>query len=249
MERRARRDDPELDPRLPAVYDAENRWAADDGFFLSLVNRRPASRVVDLGCGTGRLTTAIAAAGHDVVGVDPNRASLEAARAKPHGERVSWVEGTSSCLGEGRVEAAIMTSHVAQVFVSDDEWAAVLGDLRRALVPGGILAFDTRDPRARAWERWVRAETHGHVDLPDGRRVEVWLELVGIEDGVVSFTWHNVFPDGDRVEGVGTLRFRSEDLVRSTLAEAGFTAVDVFGGWNREPVGPDTGELVVVAHA
>jgi ubiquinone/menaquinone biosynthesis C-methylase UbiE len=117
------RDDPEADPRLPAVYDAENRWAIDDDFFLALVNRVPRSRVLDLGAGTGRLSVAMAAAGHIVTGVDPNRTSLEAARAKPHGDRVTWIEGTSTCLAARVFDAAIMTSYVAQVFVSEG-WRA-----------------------------------------------------------------------------------------------------------------------------
>lgn len=108
-------DDPEADPRLPAVYDAECRWGPDDDFFLDLVNRGPTRRVIDLGCGTGRLTTAIAAAGHTVVGVDPNRTSLEAARLKPGGDRVTWVNGTSACMAPNSFDVAVMTSHVAQV--------------------------------------------------------------------------------------------------------------------------------------
>jgi hypothetical protein len=40
-----------------------------------------------------------------------------------------------------------MISHVAQFFADDDEWSRNLADLNRALVPGGRLVFDTRDPR------------------------------------------------------------------------------------------------------
>lgn len=43
-------------PRLVAVYDAMRPWSRDDDFFLSVVNETPAARVLDFGCGTGRLT-------------------------------------------------------------------------------------------------------------------------------------------------------------------------------------------------
>ena len=36
----------------------------------------------------------------------------------------------------------------------DDEWQGTLRDVSRALVPGGRLVFDSRDPGARHWERW-----------------------------------------------------------------------------------------------
>jgi SAM-dependent methyltransferase len=243
------RDDPERDPRLAAVYDAENRWGSDDDFFLALVNRVPRSHVLDLGCGTGRLTVAMASAGHVVTGVDPNRASLEAARAKPHGDDVAWIAGTSACLGTEVFDVAVMTSHVAQVFVTDQEWALVLSDLKGALVPEGVLVFDTRDPRARGWEHWNRDDSYGRVTLPDGGVVQGWNEVTAVVDEIVTFSWHNVFPEGSRLQGVSSLRFRSEQLVRASLEDAGFRIEQVFGGWRGEPVGSGASEIIVVARA
>lgn len=158
--------DPELDPRLAAQYDIDNVWSADDDFFLGLVKQRPLARVLDLGCGTGRLTTAIALEGHPVTGVDPNPAFLSIAHDKPGGQRVTWIRGTSADAPSAGFDVALMTSHVAQEFETDEEWGAVLADLKRVLVPGGLLSFDTRDPSAKAWERWDIGEDR--TELPDG---------------------------------------------------------------------------------
>jgi SAM-dependent methyltransferase len=232
---------------MPGLYDAECPWGPDDDVFMALAARRAPARIADLGCGTGRLTTALARAGHDVTGIDPNPTYLSAARAKPGGDLVTWVQGTSADLPTGAFELALMTSHVAQVFVVDDEWRAVLDDLARALVPGGLLAFDTRDPRARGWEAWTRDASLGRLTLPDGAAVETWVDVVDVAGEVVTFEWHNRFEDGDDLHGVGTLRFRSEDDVRATLERAGFHVVDVHGTWSGESVGPSTAELIVLA--
>jgi ubiquinone/menaquinone biosynthesis C-methylase UbiE len=44
-----------LHPRLVAVYDAAFPWSREDDFFMTLVEEVPSGRVLDLGCGTGRL--------------------------------------------------------------------------------------------------------------------------------------------------------------------------------------------------
>ncbi|MEV0325357.1 class I SAM-dependent methyltransferase [Micromonospora echinospora] len=237
------------DPRLVAVYDAECRWGPDDDFFLGVVNETPQARVLDLGCGTGRLTLALASAGHRVTGVDPARASLDAARAKPGADRVTWIEGTAALLPDRSFDVAVMTSHVAQFFTTDEAWDGLLADLHRALVPGGRLVFDSRDPADRRWERWNPVDSRRHPCLPDGRTVEAWTEVTEIRGDVVSFTHHYRFPPSRLLQSSATLRFRTEAQLRASLHAQGFTVEHVRGGWQGEPVGAGDGELVVVARA
>lgn len=263
-------------PRLVEVYDAECVWGPEDELFLALVAEAPvgaptesaaegtvdragATRgkgVLDLGCGTGRFTLALAEAGHRVTGVDPARASLDAARAKPGAERVTWIEGTSAAIPSGPFDVAVLTSHVAQFVVTDEGWAAVLDDLYRVLVPGGRLLFDSRDPHDRRWERWNPVDSRRRIDLPDGTVVAMETEVTdlhpngaaGLDAPTVDFTIHYAFADGERLASTAALRFRTEDEVRTSLDAAGFTVDTIHGGWHREPLGTGTdGEQVVVA--
>ncbi|MGR6321992.1 class I SAM-dependent methyltransferase [Micromonospora soli] len=235
--------------RLAALYDVENAWGRDDEFFLGVAGSAP-TRVLDLGCGTGRLTLALAAAGHTVTGVEPLRTSLDAARAKPGADRIAWIHGTSADLPAAAYDVALLTSHVAQEIRDDDEWARTLADLRRALADGGRLAFDSRDPSARRWERWTPAASRRRLALPDGTAVDAWTELTEVRDGLVRYRHHYQFPDGEALCSRGTLRFRTEAELRASLADAGFTVERVCGGWAGEPVGTgDDGELIVIARA
>lgn len=238
------------DPRLVEVYDAEFVWGWDDDLFMALLAERDAPRVLDFGCGTGRLAIAMAAAGHEVTGVDPARASLDAARRKPGAERVRWIEGSAEVLPQRSFDAALLTSHVAQFLVSDEQWLWTLRALRRSLVVGGRLIFDSRDPGDRRWERWNPVDSHRTVIMGDGDRIKTWTEVNFVDDGVVGCTRHYVFTHGDELTSSATLRFRSENEIRTTVEAAGFDVDRVYGGWSKEPVGTgDDGELIVVAVA
>lgn len=235
------------DSRLVTVYDAECPWSRDDDFFLSVVNETSAARVLDLACGTGRLALGMAAAGHTITGVDPARASLEAARTKPGADRVTWIEGTPPVLPDASFEVAVMTSHVAQFFVGDDEWKLTLANLHRALDRAArwcsILVI--RGPVGR--ERWNAVDSQRRITLPHGAVVAAWTEVTAVRDGAVNFTHHYTFPDGKELVSTATLHFRTEEEVRSSLQVAGFTIERMYGGWHREPVGMGDGEFLVIA--
>ncbi|SEJ38224.1 Methyltransferase domain-containing protein [Deinococcus reticulitermitis] len=236
------------DPRLVPLYDLQNRWGADDDFFLTLANEQSESRILDLGCGTGRLTTALARAGHRVTGIEPARASLDVAEQKPGAEAVQWIHGTAEDAPSNAFDLALMTAHVAQIFVEDAAWTEALGHLHRALKPGGRLAFDSRDPAARGWEVWDSGDERELITLPDSQALETWTKVEEVTGDRVTFVGYTRFlASGETVVDRSTLRFRSEAELRRSLGAAGFEINAVYGGWHGEPVGAGCGELVVVA--
>ncbi|GAA5534505.1 hypothetical protein Dalu01_02916 [Deinococcus aluminii] len=143
-----------------------------------------------------------------------------------------------------------MTSHVAQFMVDDAEWDATLVDLRRSLVPGGRLIFDSRDPRARGWEKWNPVDSRARVTLPGGTDVDLWTEVTELKGENVTFVHHYIFSDtSEELLSRATLRFRTEETLRSSLEASGFEVEHIFGGWHREPAGQGDGEFIVVARA
>jgi len=238
------------DARLVAVYDAEHVWGWDDDFFMSLLAERTAPRVLDFGCGTGRLAIAMAEAGHDVTAIDASRPALDAARSKQGAAKVSWVHGSAESLPARAYEAVLLTDHVAQSLVDDEEWSSTLERLRRALVAGGRLILDSRDPASEPWEAWNPVDSKRSIVLPDGERVTAWDEVTSVDGPVVTVTHHYEFTDGDRLSGEDTVRFRGEGELRSTVEAAGFDVDRVYGGFSREPAGLSSdGELLLLAVA
>jgi SAM-dependent methyltransferase len=236
-----------VDPRLVELYDIENPRGADTDFYLGLADELDAGRIVDLGCGTGLLTRELATPGRQVLGVDPARAMLAVARRQPGAEHVRWVEGDARALGTPDADLLVMTGNVAQVFLDDADWLRTLAAIHSALRPGGYLAFESRNPHDRAWERWNRAATFAQFDSPNGP-MESWLELVQVGEDRVSFAGHNVFlSTGEVVVAQSELRFRSRDELTRTLADAGFSVEHVYGDWNMGPLLSTSRVMIFVA--
>lgn len=100
-----------------------------------LVGDRPAA-VLDLGAGTGKLTRALVAAGHDVVAVDPSEPMLAQLRAVLPGVDARSGTAESLPLPDGAVDVVT----VAQAY----HWfnpRVALPEIARVLRPGGRLAL------------------------------------------------------------------------------------------------------------
>jgi hypothetical protein len=140
-----------------------------------------------------------------------------------------------------------MTGHAFQVLVTDEDVRESLAAIRRALVDGGRFAFETRNPLARAWERWNPENAVEVVD-PSGRKVRIWHEVEAVAGDVVTFTETTGDEDGKplRVDRA-TLRFLEVDALRAFLAEAGFLVEAQYGGWFREPLDRASPEIVTIA--
>jgi SAM-dependent methyltransferase len=236
-----------VDPRLVELYDIENTRGADTDFYLRLAADLDARTILDLGCGTGLLTRELAVDDRQVAGVDPAPAMLAYARRQSGAERVQWIEGDSSARGRAEADLVVMTGNVAQVFLDDSEWATTLRAIHAALRPGGHLAFESRNPEARAWERWNREATYQRFDSPHGP-MECWLELVGVGNSLVRFEGHNVFTaSGEVVIASSELRFRGLAELTDSLINAGFIVEQVYGDWNRGPFVSTSSVLVFIA--
>lgn len=236
------------DPVLAALYDevcprAERR---DFDFYLPLALK--AGSVLDLGCGTGVFLHEVRKAGHGgrLCGLDPAAGMI--AQARRHAG-VEWHQGDIVSAGYREAfDLVIMTGHAFQVLVADHQVRMALAAIHAALVVGGCFAFETRNPEARAWERWTTASMAKATDS-EGRPVNVDCKVIAPFDGrTVSFTQTYTSPGWpDARVSPSTLRFLDAETLSVFLEEAGLAIEAQFGDWDRSPLAEHSPEIVTLA--
>ncbi len=118
------------------------------GYFLDVlagcgIHDGSGLRALDVGSGGGFLAEEFTGIGFRVVGVDPSRVSVDAARrhaASGHLD-IDYRVGTGERLPVGDAEFAVVYCCDVLEHVSDLD--AVIGEIARALEPGGLFLFDT----------------------------------------------------------------------------------------------------------
>ncbi|MBY4870626.1 class I SAM-dependent methyltransferase [Burkholderia sp. Bp9017] len=235
------------DPRLVAVYDLFNAGDRDFAFYASRIGTAR-QRILDLGCGTGTFARRLAAAGHEVVAIDPAPAMIEYARRQPGADAVRWLACDLDGLPPGAsLDAVVMTGHAFQCLLTDAEIDATLRSVRRVLAGGGRFLFETRNPRAEPWRAWTPQASASSVASPEFGVVELHHAVTAIDGPIVSFdTVYRFHRDDLQVTNASRLRFVTQADLQARIAAAGFSATDWCGDWHGAPF-DDAASVEIIA--
>lgn len=159
------------------VYDAFQRVISTDAsrsrFVDELVAVTPGDRLIDLGCGNGRLLEQLPAV--DYVGVDPSEAYIAAA-VENFGERGTFRVGTAEDLDptDGQFDVAVARGVLHHL--DDDQVISLAAAAANVLRPGGRLV--TLDPCMLANQRRVAREFASRDRGQNVREPEEYRALV-----------------------------------------------------------------------
>ena len=129
----------------------------------------PGSRVLDAGCGTGRVAIELAARGYDVTGVDSDASMLQVARAAA--PELPWhLADLATWDPPGSYDLVVAAGNV-MIFLAPGTGPAVVQRLAGSLGPGGLLVSGWRTDELA-------------VEEYDG-----WAVAAGLEQVVRHATW------------------------------------------------------------
>ncbi len=199
--------------------------------------------VLDLCCGPGRCSVALAQRGFAVTGVDRTKYLLDKARARARAAkvRIEWVlKDMRDFVRPGAFDLALSIFTSFGYFDSKGEDRLVLENLFASLRPGGTCLIDVMGK-----ERLAR------IFLP--------ATCDALPDGTTLVQRHEVFDDWTRVRnewillrrrGVKRFRFHhtiySGQELRDRMEQAGFSDVRLYGDFDGREYGPEAKRLVAV---
>ncbi len=199
-------------------------------------------RVLDLGCGQGRMSMALAKQGIQVVGYDGSAALLEEARrrAAEQGTVVDFLLGDMRELQADQEFDAVINIGTAFGYIEDEDGdREIIRRVHRALKPGGLFLQETenRDFKLRQlYNTWEKM----HDRLVFSRRTfnhqtGRWTEEL------------NWYVEGEREGALLELRlYTAAELVSMTEA-AGLTVQELHGGFDLSPFSLTSPRLLIIS--
>jgi SAM-dependent methyltransferase len=240
--------------RVADVYDLYVTTDLDIGFYIEEATKVQ-GKVLELMCGTGRVSIPLLEAGVDLTCVDASAGMLarleERLRARKLEARVVRADIRHLDLGEEEFELALIPFHSFSELVSprDQELAmrAVFGCLRE----GGRLVCPLHNPPIRAESADGSLRFNGSSPTADGGRLVVsGFETLDESSGVVDrLQFYEFFNASNELLAKRALPMRFALIDRSGFVElaeaAGFVPVALYGDYGRREYSEESSPFMV----
>lgn len=208
--------------------------------------------ILELACGTGRLTIPMAKRGFQIVGVDLHEGMLERAKRKAEKAEVSIEFVQQDCTKLNlpiKSSLAFMTGNSFQHFLTNEAQDALFQSVRKHLVDGGIFIFDTRNPVLQELST-VDEYEEKYVDKNGDQVIESHRDMYDHLTQILDCRTHRrIYRDdtliAEEQDGI-SLRYSFPKEMERLVAASGFEIVKVYGDWEENELHTESVSMVYV---
>lgn len=233
----------------PERYDTENTWVGELELLEAWAPKD--GLIIDLACGTGRVTIPLAEKGFTLMGVDLHEGMLQQAERKASGLEldIKWVHQDITALSLGvKCPMIYSVGNSFQHILTNEGQENLLKSVWNTLEDQGIFIFNTRFPSK---EELMQPETEEYwrsYEDKDGRHIE--LSTIAVYDQVKQlqhYTTIRKFKNGV-VESTTeiTLRYTYPQELERLLRFSGFEILHIYQDWKNTELTQDALEMVVI---
>ncbi len=226
------------------TFDVDYEKIAD--FIASHLSREGIKNglVLDLACGTGTLTLALAKRGYDMTGADASEEMLSAARQKEGSENLLFLNQPMEAFElYGTMDAIVCVLDSVNYLTDPESVRKMLSLCANYLNPDGILIFDVNSEYK--FRHVLGNETYTYET---DTIFYVWENEFDEEEGLCNLylTFFEETEDGlyRRIDEMHTQRFYSDAFLQKAIADAGLTLLDRYDDYeDKSPI--DTTQRIV----
>lgn len=240
---------------LAPFYDSINsdidykKWA---DFIEKILKKEMNSRpelVLDLGCGTGKMTLELATRGYDMTGIDCSPEMLDIARnlAEEAGHDILWLcQDMREFELYGTVDAAVCCLDCLNHLIDYEDLKQCLALVRNYLIPDGIFIFDVN---GRFKFENVYADRAYTMEEEGG--VCIWQNYYDAESRLCDFyiTLFKEVKDGryERYDDEQTERMYTLEEIKSALADTGMEFLGAYSDFDFNEASDESERIYIVA--
>ncbi len=239
-------------------------WPGEMDFYTGMAEeaRQKGEGLLELACGTGRVTLRLAKLGGRIVGLDRSEIMLSVARQKSAGmDNIHWVRADmrSFDLGE-QFGLVLITGQAFHNLNTPGDQVACMESIHRHLLPTGKVVLHL-DPPDMAWLGDLTKDKGGKCELDrqfqhpqSGRRVnqyQAWRYEPSTQCAIEHTIWEDVNEVGQVVNRVDNGEHRLHCIfpfeIEHLLGRTGFVVDAVYGDFFRNPYGDKSPQMIWIA--
>jgi SAM-dependent methyltransferase len=211
-------------------------------------------RVLELACGTGRITLPIAFSGVAIDGLDFSESMLQRARERAtiQGAAITFYHADIRQLAfDAAYDFIFLPSGTFLHLLTRTDVADFLAGVRRALTPKGMLAIDVHNPTT-TWLKVLplpsspKETSFQHRSTQEHIRVAT-TDAYHADRQVLTQSHRYMFPDGAVRESTVVLKLYFPVELESLLYYNGFSVQHTYGGYDQEPFTAESIRQIILA--
>ena len=221
-------------------------------FWMDLIESYGAP-VLELGCGTGKITIPIAEAGFEILGVDNSKSMLEHAREKTRDLEIPIRFAQSDMVDfslDRKFKTILLPSNNLAHLMDFNQAVSCFARVREHLADEGIFVIDAFVPSLSILTKSPEEEEIlSKYEDPDGNgEVVVTAKAVYEADTQIRrVTTVQIMPDGSSTEGHLNMRMYFPQELEALLDFAGFEVLEKYGSYEKDPFSSKSIKQLIVA--